>query len=67
VQPLKFFISHWWGEYIRDFIIIFEQAVQDFVTNKWDSEDVQDGGIIEDTSIWVCNYAKKTSGTLVMT
>ena len=58
VQPLHFFISHWWGEYVRNFINYLEQAVQYFVTNKWDSKDIQCGEMIEDTPIWVCTYAK---------
>eukprot|EP00931_Biecheleriopsis_adriatica_P023252 TRINITY_DN14724_c0_g1_i1.p1 TRINITY_DN14724_c0_g1~~TRINITY_DN14724_c0_g1_i1.p1 ORF type:complete len:502 (+),score=101.79 TRINITY_DN14724_c0_g1_i1:37-1506(+) len=42
-KPL-YFVSHWWGEPVRDFVLCLEQHAED---HKLD----------EDTAYWVCAYA----------
>merc|ERR1740124_1764282 len=56
-QPPRFFISHWWGEAVMDFIECLEQAVRDFYRNIDDSDDARGGGMTADTPVWVCAYA----------
>ena len=55
-QPPRFFISHWWGELVKDFIACIEQAVRDFTENRSDEDDRRGGGMTQDTPVWVCAY-----------
>ena len=55
-QPPRFFVNHWWGEPVKDFIAYIEQAVRDFTINKSDEHDRRDGGMPQDTPVWVCAY-----------
>merc|ERR1740124_1115921 len=56
-QPPRFFISHWWGEPVIDFMKCLEQVVQDFARNVNNSQDARGGGMTADTPVWVCAYA----------
>jgi len=60
-QPPRFFINHWWGEFVMEFIHCLEQAVRDFTRNFHGghicSEDQRGGGMTVDTPVWVCVYA----------
>jgi len=58
-QPPRFFVSHWWGEPVLDFIACIEQAVRDFTynsRNSGDDDDRRGGGMTQDTPVWVCAY-----------
>jgi len=55
-QPPRFFVSHWWGESVQNFISCIEQFVRDFGRNKNDNDDRRGGGMTADTPIWVCAY-----------
>merc|ERR1740124_666858 len=57
-QPPRFFVSHWWGETVKDFIACIEQAVRDFAMN-YSGHDIHEdrgGGMSQDTPVWVCAY-----------
>jgi len=56
-QPPMFFISHWWGEPVRDFILCLERAILDFSRNCGDEHERRGGGMSADTPVWVCAYA----------
>jgi len=58
-QPPRFFVSHWWGETVSDFMKCIEQAIIDFRVNDSDygDQDSRGGGMTEDTPIWICAYA----------
>jgi len=58
-QPPQFFISHWWGEPVRDFVFCLEQVIIDFRMNNIDygDQDARGGGMSADTPVWVCAYA----------
>jgi len=56
-QPPRFFVSHWWGEPVVDFIKCLEQALRDFARNWYDKDGRRGGGLTADTPIWVCAYA----------
>jgi len=56
-QPPRFFISHWWGEPVRDFILCLERAILDFRKNRDDEDERRGGGMSADTPVWVCAYA----------
>jgi len=58
-QPPRFFVSHWWGEPVNQFIECIEQAVRDFSYNysDEDEDDQRGGGMTCDTPVWVCAYA----------
>jgi len=56
-QPPRFFISHWWGETVTDFLECIERLILDFSSNDDDNDDRRGGGMTEDTPIWVCAYA----------
>merc|ERR1740124_1012082 len=55
-QPPRFFVSHWWGESVKDFIACIEQAVRDFTLNNGITDDERGGGMSQDTPVWVCAY-----------
>jgi len=55
-QPPRFFVSHWWGESVKDFIACIEHAVKDFAKNDTDDHDRRGGGMTIDTPVWVCAY-----------
>merc|ERR1740124_1539407 len=55
-QQPRFFVSHWWGEPVYDFINCVEQLIRDFGSNKNDDDDRRGGGMTADTPIWVCAY-----------
>ena len=55
-QPPRFFMSHWWGESVADFIKCLEQAVRDFARNHTDEDDRRGGGMTADTPVWICAY-----------
>ena len=38
-QPPQFFVSHWWGESVYDFICCVEQFVRNFGRNVTDNDD----------------------------
>jgi hypothetical protein len=46
-QPPRVFVSHAWGESVKDFITCLEQFVEDHGDNDYD----------DDTPFWVCAYA----------
>ena len=56
-QPPRWFISHWWGEQVYDFVSCVETFVNDFSKNCNDSHDWRGGGMTADTPIWICAYA----------
>jgi len=61
-QPPRFFVSHWWGEPVKDFVHCVEQFVRDFGLNLnglslGDLHDRRGGGMTADTPVWVCAYA----------
>jgi len=56
-QPPRFFISHWWGETVTDFLNCLEQAIRDFRVNRNDNDESRGGGMTEDTPVWICAYA----------
>jgi len=56
-QQPRFFVSHWWGGPVYDFINCVEQLIRDFGRNKNDDDDRRGGGMTADTPIWVCAYA----------
>ena len=53
-QPPKWFVSHWWGEPVVDFISCLEQHAQDYALN---GRGKVVGGTTEETPYWVCAYA----------
>jgi len=55
-QPPRFFVSHWWGELVYDFICCIEQFVRDFGANYDNDTDRRGGGMTADTPIWICAY-----------
>jgi len=55
-QQPRFFVSHWWGEPVCDFINCVEQFVRDFAINRNDDDDRRGGGMTADTPIWICAY-----------
>jgi len=58
-QPPRFFISHWWGQPVTDFIRCIEQFVSDFSENddEHDKDDRRGGGMTSDTPLWICAFA----------
>jgi len=59
-QPPRFFVSHWWGESVLDFVSCIEQFVRDFGPNLNDELNTMNdrgGGMTADTPIWICAYA----------
>jgi len=62
-QPPRFFISHWWGETVVDFLSCLEQAILDFRFNNngvrycGGNHESRGGGMTEDTPVWICAYA----------
>jgi len=56
-QPPRFFVTHWWGEPVMDFVACIEQFVRDFGTNFREADEARGGGMTVDTPIWVCAYA----------
>ena len=56
-QLLYFFISHWWGETVNDFITCLEQAIRGFSINGENEDNQRRGGVTMDTPAWVCTYA----------
>jgi len=56
-QPPRWFVSHWWGEAVFDFISCIEQHARDFGQNRYDETDKRGGGMNMDTPIWICAYA----------
>ena len=56
-QPPRWFISHWWGEQVNDFVSCVETFVTDFSINCNESQDWRGGGMTADTPIWICAYA----------
>jgi len=58
-QPPRFFVSHWWGEPVKEFVLCLEQANADFEMNNMDygEQDGSGGGMSADTPVWVCAYA----------
>jgi len=56
-QPPRWFVSHWWGEPIHQFIPCIEQLVADFKYNSRAEHGMRGGGMNDDTPIWVCAYA----------
>jgi len=63
-QPPRFFISHWWGETVSDFLNCLEQGIVDFRLNlngrhysKDYNQESRGGGMTEDTPVWICAYA----------
>jgi len=56
-QSPRFYVSHWWGDTVTDFIYCIEQFVRDFQTNDNDEDDRRGGGLTADTPIWVCAFA----------
>jgi len=57
-QPPRFFISHWWGCPVIQFMQCLEQAVLDFRVNCgiYGDQDSRGGGMTADTPVWVCAY-----------
>ena len=51
-QSPRWFVSHWWGESVVDFVACIEQHAQDY--GKDDDRMVVKGGITEETPYWVC-------------
>ena len=56
-QPPRFFISHWWGEPISNFISCIERLVVDHARNSNAHNDQAGGGMTIDTPVWICAYA----------
>lgn len=56
-QPPRFFVSHWSGETVSNFIKCIEQFIRDFSVNYDDEEDGEGGGMSADTPIWISTYA----------
>ena len=55
-QPPRFFVSHWWGESVSDFISCVKQFIEDFSANECDEDERRGGGMTADTPIWICAY-----------
>jgi len=53
----RWFVSHWWGESVFEFVACIEQFVYDFRANYNDDDDRRGGGMTEDTPFWICVYA----------
>jgi len=56
-QLPRFFVSHWWGEPIKEFIMCLDRAQIDFSLNCSADTDSKGGGFTDDTPVWVCAYA----------
>ena len=54
-QSPKWFVSHWWGEAIPEFVACLEQHAQDY--GKDLNGVAVKGGTTEETPYWVCAYA----------
>ena len=56
-QPPRWFVSHYWGEPIKSFILCIEKFVENFSANSEEDHEERGGGMTEHTPIWVCAYA----------
>jgi len=56
-QPPRWFVSHWWGEVIVDFMACLEAHMRDFRDNQNADDDERGGGVTEDSPVWICSYA----------
>jgi len=59
-QLPRFYISHWWGEPLIQFIQILEQAILYFrvICSIYDEKN-RGGGMTPNTPVWVCAYSNK--------
>jgi len=48
-QPPRFFVSHWWGEPVKQFIMCLDRAQIDFLYNYTADDDSRGGGFTDDT------------------
>ena len=54
-QPPSWFVSHWWGEPVSDFIRCLEQHSRDFAKGGYDAErQMQMPPADDNTPYWVC-------------
>jgi len=56
-QPPRWFVSHFWGEPVVDFMSCLKTHMNDFSRNANDNDDHRGGGMTEDTPVWICSYA----------
>jgi len=56
-QLPRFFVSHWWGEPVKQFIKCLDRAQIDFRVNCNADDDSKGGGFTDDTPVWVCAHA----------
>ena len=56
-QPPLWFVSHWWGEPVVDFVACLEQHAQDYGKKDRHGYDQIGGNVDAATPYWVCAYA----------
>jgi len=56
-QPPRWFVSHFWGEPVVDFMSCIKTHKNDFALNYSDNTDRRGGGMSNDTPVWICSYA----------
>lgn len=56
-QPPRWFVSHWWGESVEDFMACIEQHGHDFRENYMPRHTIRGAGVTSDTPLWICAYA----------
>jgi len=56
-QPPRWYISHWWGDSVKDFISCLETHMHDFWMNDSNDHDQRGGGMTIDTPVWVDAFA----------
>jgi len=64
-QPPRWFVSHWWGEPIKEFLACIETHNHNFwangcAFNRKDTDKLHEargGGMTIDTPYWICSYA----------
>merc|ERR1740124_408960 len=58
-QPPRWFVSHFWGEPVVDFMSCLKTHKRDFGANyeNYEDHDRRGGGMTNDTPVWICSYA----------
>lgn len=56
-QTPRWFVNHWWGQSMQDFMACIEQHKKDFEENDNQLKEDSGGGMSEDTPIWISAFA----------
>jgi len=62
IQPPMFFVKHWWGESMKEFVMCIVRFIQNFAEKESSASDEDSGDEVMtvDTPIWIGAYANNT-------